>query len=337
MRSSSIFVVIVMLSSCSSGDEPLAAGDTAFDQVTQPSASLPSTAPIEATTTASDNFGSPIAGTTDVFVPMATPAGAVTDSCNQDVDLVYVLDVSGSMIPPLTNLLNEAYLVDEALGNKELPSPQRYGLVLFVDNVMVTNGGMPYEHIDALLAELEAQIALTNIDPGRQLNGQMGNLTWPENSLDALYAAATEFQWRPAETTLRSIILLTDASFWDLTVSSSGHDSEVNLLFPQHAGSHGYDETIEKLREQMIWVNTFAAKTGGPPDGMVSPPSHGEWRGTSVNVGVGFFEPYAERPSIAESTGGFAWDIDEIYDGAISLANPINESIEVQECAVYLE
>lgn len=267
-------------------------------------------------------------------VPIGPAAGG-DGSCNQDVDIVFVLDVSGSMIPPLTTLEREVGLVDEALKGKNLPSPPHYGLVVFVDDLLVMKGGMPYADVVALKADVAAQRELTNLNAPRQVAGQIDNLTWPENSLDALFAAANQFQWRPADKTLRTIILVTDASFWDLTVPSSGHASEQNLLFPAHASMHGYDEVIAALRAQKIWVNTFAAKTGGPPDGMVSPPSHGEFRGTSVNVGIGFFEPYGGRPTIAQSTGGFAWDVDEVFDGKISLANPINQSIEALECAPY--
>jgi hypothetical protein len=41
------------------------------------------------------------------------------------------------------------------------------------------------------------------------------------------------------------------------------------------------------------------------------------------------------KPSIPDATGGFAWDIDEVFDGKISLATPINMSIEVHQCAAY--
>lgn len=258
-------------------------------------------------------------------------------SCNQDVDIVFVLDVSGSMIPPLTTLEREVSLVDEALKTKNLPSPAHFGLVLFVDDILVMNTGMAYADVEAVKTELRAQIQLTNQTPPRQLVvADANNLTWPENGLDGLFEAATKFQWRPAEKTLRTIIMITDASFWDLTAASSGHDSEVNNgIFPDHKSMHDYDSTIAALREQKIWVNTFAAKTGGPPDGMMSPPSHGEWRGTTVNVGVGYFEPYKGKPSIAEQTGGFALDIDEVFDGKISLATPINEAVETQRCEMY--
>jgi len=280
---------------------------------------------------AGNGFGNSSAAPVQPAVP-----NVESDNCNQDVDIVFVLDVSGSMIPPLTKLEAESSLVDAALNAKALPSPQHYGLVIFVDDVQVMNGGMPYANVAALQAELQNQIDMTNANASRQVNGDPNNLTWPENSLDALYAAATQFQWRPADSTLRTIILITDASFWDLTEPSSGSDVEANPgLFPEQASMHGYDDTVAALRSQMIWVNTFTAKTGGPPDGMTSPPSHGDFRGTSVDVGIGFFEPYRGKPSIPDATGGFAWDIDEVFDGKISLATPINQSIEVHQCAAY--
>jgi hypothetical protein len=268
--------------------------------------------------------------------PMAAPA---TDgTCNQDVDIVFVLDVSGSMIPPLSTLEREVGLVDQALQTKNLPNPPHYGLVIFVDSAQTLNGGMPYADVEAVKTELRTQIGATQNDPSRQLGGAPSdNLTWPENALDGLWAAATEYKWREPGKTLRTIILITDASFWDLTEASSGHMTEVNTsgFFPTHVSKHGYDETIAQVRMQQIWVNTFAAKTGGPPDGMMSPPSHGEFRGTTVNVGIGYFEPYNGKPSLAESTGGAAWDVDDVFDMKISLATPINESIEARQCAVY--
>jgi hypothetical protein len=270
--------------------------------------------------------------------PMAAPTSDGT--CNQDVDIVFVLDVSGSMIPPLSTLEREVDLVDQALLTKNLPNPPHYGLVIFVDTPQTLNGGMPYADVAALKADLSSQISITQMDPARQLGGAVSdNLTWPENAMDGLWAAATEYQWREAGKTLRTIILITDASFWDLTEASSGHMTEVNTtgLFPTHVSKHGYADTIAQVRMQQIWVNSFAAKTGGPPDGMMSPPSHGDNRGTSVNVGIGYFEPYKGMPSIAESTGGLAWDVDDVFDMKISLATPINESIEARQCAVYPE
>jgi hypothetical protein len=282
--------------------------------------------------------GAPIAKADNPNGVLPEPAPAAPENpggCNQDVDILFVLDVSGSMGPPLTKLDNEVGLVDMALKTKNLPGPPHYGLVIFVDDVMAMNNGAPYMTLDMLKSELANQISMTTANSARQVaaNGPP-NFSWPENSLDALYAGATQFQWRPEATTLRTIIHITDASFWDLKESSSGAMTEM-LGLGETGSMHGYMETVAALRAKKIWVNTFTAKTGGPPDGMMSPPSHGQFRGTSVDVGIGFSEPYKSMPSIAMATGGFSWDIDDVYDGKISLATPINMSIEAHACAQY--
>lgn len=333
MKQLSIAIIAVVALACGDADSASSSRSSRGGQLPSaaPGAGPPSGASA-AGSAAPGDFGNATGGPIQPRMPVVeNPNGA----CNQDVDVVFVLDVSGSMIPPLSTLEREVDMVDAALNAKSLPSHQHYGLVLFVDQVQVLNGGMPYLDVELVKTELRSQIQMTNDNPARQLDGTPDNVTWPENSLDALYAAATQFQWRPAGNTLRTIILFTDASFWDLMAPSSGAESEQNGIFPDQVSMHGYDETVAAVRQQMIWVNTFAAKTGGPPDGMTSPPSHGDFRGTSVDVGIGFFEPYMGKPSIPEATGGFAWDIDEVYDGKISLATPINQSIEVHQCAQY--
>ena len=82
-------------------------------------------------------------------------------------------------------------------------------------------------------------------------------------------------------------------------------------------------------------ANTFAAKLGGPPATKMAPASHGAFRGADVNVGFGFFEPYDGIPAIADYTGGNAFDIDAVYREEISLATPIQESIEDSQCMEY--
>lgn len=277
-------------------------------------------------------FGNPTMGVTGTPTQPLQMQGVVTgDNCNQDVDVVFVVDVSGSMIPPLTFLQDEVSAVDAALLAKNLPTPHRFGLVLFVDDVLVMNGGEPYSDVGALQAAFTDQINLTNFTPARQVDPAIAdNLSWPENTLDALIAAANGFKWRDSASTLRTIIHVTDASFWDLTQPSAPGE-----IVGPHFSMYSYTEAIDALRAQDIWVNTFAAKTGGPPGFPLGPPSHGAFRGVNINVGIGFFEPYNGMNSIAVSTGGLSWDIDEVFDGIISLADPINQSIADRQCVEY--
>lgn len=272
-------------------------------------------------------------------------------SCEQDIDVVFVVDVSGSMVPALSKLLAEVGKVNDALEAKKLPSKPHYGLVTFVDDVVVANGGNPYPDIDALKTAVNLEVQTTQINPARQAGGALEpNLSWPENSLDALYAAATMFKWRDADSTHRTIIHITDASFWDLKAVSSAKGDPMMLEPPggcsvaampltgvctMVSSKHSYDETIAALQSAKIWANTFAARTGGPPSATPAPASHGTFRGVDVDVGIGFHEPYNGKPSIAKSSGGLAWDVDEVYDGKISLATPINEAIAATQCMDY--
>ena len=98
---------------------------------------------------------------------------------------------------------------------------------------------------------------------------------------------------------------------------------------------HGYAETITALRDNSIWVNTFSAHTGGPPGATPPPASHGAFRGADVDVSFGFFTPYNGQQPIALSTGGDAWDVDDLYDGKISLATPIVNAIVMAQCKMY--
>lgn len=326
--------VIGCVTGCSASDDGGKSGKHGDD------GSSAGTGGVVDTVTAGDGFDNSAAG--EVIQQPESGAGAVEvidgGSCNQDVDIVFVLDVSGSMIPPLTKLEAEVDKVDAALLSKNLPGPPHYGLVIFVDDVVVLNGGAPYADITAVRAAITSEISTTNLMPARQAAaGGPINLDWPEDSLDGLYAAATEFQWRDAANTLRTVIHITDASFRDLTkVSSAAGDP---MMLETGAGTitsvHSYDDTIKALRDASIWVNTFTAKTGGPPGLNVAPPSHGAFRGVDVNVGIGFFEPYDGRNSIADSTGGLAWDIDDVFDGVISLSTPINEAVQDRQCVTY--
>jgi hypothetical protein len=300
------------------------------------------------------SFGNADAAAGSFAAPFDAAMPIPAENCNQDVDVVFVLDVSGSMIPPLTRLEAEVAKVDAALQTKNLPSPPHYGLVIFVDDAVMMNGGAPYPDIAALRAAVAAEINTTNLTAPRQASASIteANFSWPENSLDALHAAATMFQWRPVATTLRTIIHVTDASFWDLDAVSSAAGDPMLLEVAGPGGcsntlvafastctltgsTHSYDETVSALRDNSIWVNTFAARTGGPPGVTAAPASHGAFRGVDVNVGIGFHEPYAGKPSLADSTGGLAWDIDAVYDGVISLATPITEAIAEAQCMEY--
>ena len=211
-----------------------------------------------------------------------------------NIDVVFVIDVSTTMTFMLRHLSEEIASLDAVVRRHD--AEPRYGLAVFVDDVVLVNGGRPYADVDALRRDFEHWAAFTSTN--RQLGSELLNLDWPENSLDALHAAATGFDWRPAEDTVRLIVHATDDTFGDGGYWLSGGQVR-----------HGYAQTVEALREAHVRVATFAARIGG--------------RCACENVEAGFFAPYRGQPSIPDATGGAVFDIDEVASRRLRFADAV--------------
>lgn len=229
-------------------------------------------------------------------------------TCEQDVDIVFVMDVSTSMDGFLTALANDIASVDQAIQALELPGEPHYGLVVFVDDYAILNTGTPYPDIPSLQADFNEWAAFTATN--QQVNGGNQNTTWPENSLDALFVAATAYQWRPAADTLRIVIHTTDDTFWEGPSTQNGV-----------AIQHAYDEVVTALQEQQIRVFSFAAQIGGSCECM--------------DVTPGWSTPYSGKDAIPEATGGAAYDIDLVLAGQASLADALPDAVEETMCDPY--
>ena len=229
-------------------------------------------------------------------------------TCDQDVDIVFVMDVSTSMDAFLDKLAQEILVVDAALNALNLPNPPHYGLVVFVDDTALLNNGAPYPDVQTLQADFQmwSQFTATN----QQVGGGNLNTTWPENSLDALYTAAVGFQWRPAASALRMIIHTTDDTFWEGPATQNGVMIQRN-----------YGDTVAKLQEQEIRSFSFAALIGGSCQ--------------CDDVSPGWFGPYMGMPSIPDSTDGAVWNIDEVLAGTTSLSAAINGAVDDKMCMPY--
>ena len=241
----------------------------------------------------------------DVSPPDWGPGG---EECIQDIDIVFVMDVSTTMGPFFDKLEFEIGGVSDAIENYSLPSPAHYGLVVFVDDYTVVNGGVPYTDIN----ELEADFMFWNnfTASNQQTMGGNSNTTWTENSLDALYAAADEFQWRPKNSTLRMIVHTTDDTFWNGPTVGNG----VQIL-------HGYGETVDILRDNEIWTFAFADMLGGPSG--------------NLDVAVGWFTPYMGMEPIPDQTGGTATFIVDVLQNQVSIADTIAMSLAESYCEEY--
>ncbi|HWB74696.1 MAG TPA: vWA domain-containing protein [Nannocystaceae bacterium] len=230
------------------------------------------------------------------------------DSCRQDVDIVFAMDVTGSMGELIAALVADLDTVDAAVQALDLPSPPRYGIVVFADDWALLNEGAPYPDLAAVQAELASWIAFTEQD-GQIGGGGELNESFPENSLDALFAA-TEFAWRPADTTTRIVIHVTDDTFWN----GPG-------VFNGEMVAHDYAGTIAALQAAQVRVFAFAAERGDECE--------------CVDVSAGWFAPYDGQPSIPDGTDGGIFDILAVTAGTLSLGAAIPEAVAGSVCEPY--
>lgn len=240
-------------------------------------------------------------------------AGDEMSMCKTQLDIVFVMDVSTSMTGFFDALEQDILEVDQALGQLDVDADTHYGLVVFVDDTEIGNSGAAYIDAAALANEFADWNEFTGSN--RQIHHPSDNGTLEENSLDSLYRAADEFQWRPAATTHRVVIHTTDASFWDgPVVQPDGVTVE-----------HGYAETVERLRDEEIRVFAFASDSIGP----VFPGL------PSLDTSAGWFTPYDAMPAIPADTGGTATRIDDVLAGTVSLADAIPQIVEASQCEPY--
>lgn len=294
---------------------------TGFPPTTDPSStsadSATSTDPPPSTTTPADGTTTAPGSTTDE--PADTDPGIYFDlgsipdmpagkGCEQAIDIVFVMDVSTTMGGFLGLLADEMLAVDAAIQALDLPQPPHYGLAVFVDDAALLNGGAPYANATALRDDFVMWSAFTASN--QQVGGGNSNSTWTENSLDALYLAATGFQWRPAETTTRIVIHTTDDTFWDGPTVGNG----IPIV-------HGYAETVQALQDATARTYSFADDIGGACNCM--------------DVTPGWSTPYLGMLPVPEATDGGVYPIAQILAGTVSLADAINTAVEESYCEPY--
>lgn len=224
----------------------------------------------------------------------------------QQIDIVFAVDVSTTMDFMLGKIGREIAAVDAAVRAHNLDA--RYGLVVFVDDVMVTHGGQPFADLAALQKELQVWQKFTA--GNREIAATDSNLDWPENTLDALHAAATQFTWRDPASTLRAVIHATDDDFGEAPAVQSG----------QHV-QHSYRETVAALRAAEVRVFSFAAKVGGQCE--------------CLDVRAGLFAPYRGQQAIPAATGGAVFDIDEVASGALDFGAAVSGALQTAVCTHY--
>lgn len=272
------------------------------------------TAPPDATTTGPAD---PTTGFESLSDPQGTTFASFGeestqgDLCMQNIDVVFSMDVSTSMLGVLQKLENEILTVDEKLKSLSVVPDVHYGLVVFVDDTRIINAGAPYADVQTLKNDFNYWWNFTQSNA--EVNGGGYNTDWPENSLDALFLAAGAFQWRPIEDTLRLVIHCTDDTFAEQGQSLSGIPVQ-----------HTYDDVVAALQAKQVRVFVFADAdaTGG--------------QFNDQDVSPGFFTPYQGKTPIPEASDGGAFNINLVNAGQLSLSAAINESVEGTLCEPYV-
>jgi hypothetical protein len=234
--------------------------------------------------------------------------------CVDPIDLVFVLDVSTSMASEASRLragIGSIFAAADAL-----TMDHTFGLVVFVDDELVVNGCSSFPTAASLQTEFDhwRDFCASNENPG----GGGSNADCAENSLDALYAAATMCTWRPGATHI--LIHVTDDTFEEPPYTYSADPFGGGGV---RAMRH-YSQVVDALVASQIRVGAFA---------MEVPEECGA--GTSDDTARGFFTPFFGLPSLPEATGGRVWDIADVRAGTLDMATAISEMITDEHCTVF--
>ncbi len=233
--------------------------------------------------------------------------------CAAPIDLTFVLDVSTSMAMEANAL--RMGIADIYAAARALTTDTRFSLVVFVDDALVVNGCAPFGTVDELTAEFVRwrDFCSTNESPVSRND----NLDCAENSLDAIYAAATTCTWREGATHI--LVHVTDDTFEEPPFEYSSGPFGGGIPAVRY-----YNEVLDALVTREIRVGAFA---------MEVPENCGA--GTSSDTGRGFFTNFRGMPSLPEVTGGRVWDIADVRDGALNMSTAIAEMVDDEYCTVF--
>ena len=259
--------------------------------------------------------------------------------CMDVVDVVFVLDLSSSMRFVLQQLADDVVSVVNA-AIELAPNPQ-FGFVGFTDNHAFAEVSGSKIHTDASTLSAafnEFQRLYTDADrnPGDGPTGPTRqNPICEENSLDALYAAAADYPWRPSAT--RVIILATDDTFLESPDNYGDRDADGRTDrtdFPRegdYPALHNVAETVSLLQDQRVRVFAFARTMPPGPFELTGRCGTGR-RLPESSMPDGWFSNYGSNAPIPEATDGRAYDVIQVRNGQLNLADTIAEVVVESYC-----
>ncbi|MBI5479022.1 MAG: hypothetical protein HY906_09210 [Deltaproteobacteria bacterium] len=261
--------------------------------------------------------------------------------CEDVVDVVFVLDVSSSMDFVLDKLDAE---IDSVVTAAAALAPEpHFGLIAFVDNFKLDDsgplgGGAIHTADDTLKTAFQyykATYTTPNRNPGDGPTGPTTqNPICEENSVDALYAAATTFPWR--ETASRVVILVTDDTFLERPDNCGDRDGDGltdKTDFPRegdYPALRTMAEAVDALRAQRTRVFSF---TRLQPPGPFSLTKCSTGRRLPwASVSDGWSTPYQGQQPIPARTDGANFDVEQVRAGTLSLSTTINQVVLQSYC-----
>lgn len=246
--------------------------------------------------------------------PMPSDGGPVVRSdarivCNAPLDVVFVVDVSTSMAEEAERLRTGIDSIWSAA--RDLTTDTQFGLVVFVDDALAVSGCSPFGSVAELQSELMRwrDFCATNRSP----SSSTINVDCAENSLDALWTAATSCPWRAGAT--RVIVHVTDDTFVERPSTLSGGVTVQRT----------YAEVASELVARELRIGAFAIPGAGEPCGA----------GSSPDVGRGFHAPYMGMASLPDQTRGRAYDLRAVRSGSLDMAAAIRELLADEYCTLF--
>jgi hypothetical protein len=258
------------------------------------------------------------------------------------VDLVFVLDISSSMLFVLNQLRDDIGGVVQsaaALGNGD----PHFGLVTFVDNALLDpsgplSGGLVHTEAGSLQAAFQHYADVYTAFDRNPADGPDGptlqNPICEENANDALYLAATTFPWR--EGTSHVIIVATDDTFLERPDNYGDRDGDGltdKTDFPRegdYPAQWTLAETVDVLKANGVRVFAFTRLV---PPGILDPTRCGTGRRLPWEaISDGWSAPYAGQPPIPDATSARNYDLDAVRNGSLALTETINEVVVESNC-----
>ncbi len=258
--------------------------------------------------------------------------------CNDVVDVVFVLDVSSSMSFVLEQLGDD---IGEVVSAAEALAPEpHFGFIGFSDNHAFAETAGTRVHtsastLSAAFAEFRSVYTSNDRNPGDGPSGPTSqNPICEENSLDALYAAAADFPWR--ENATRVVILATDDTFLEAPDNYGDRDNDGDTTstdFPRegdYPALRTVPATTSLLQEQRIRVFSFTRLS--PPDLFDFGRCGTGRRLNDEDITDGWTTPYGSNPPFPEATDGANFDLIQVRDGGLSLADTISDVVVESYC-----